>query len=207
MKPQANVYLRGAGCAVGLFMIATGCAQRMTVSTGTIIGLNATPGDGQTQAPQVTLAYKRSELAFVPTGERLAKKGPPIDTDAYSALAIIDFKTRWFRGTQIDQFIATGHAARDIQDSPQFTGALLSGVYSEPSSEIVKRRNALAAKIHALWMQKPPEEQNQFAKALLMHAGYPDVQQPATNILQRALEDVRTDEAMKDFESAFTRLP
>lgn len=101
----------------------SGCARRMTVATGTIIGLHATPGDGQSQLPQVTFAYKRAELALVPTAGKSASSNP--NSDAFSALAIIDFRTKWFRGTSIDQFIATGHASRDIQEpGSEFTRAL-----------------------------------------------------------------------------------
>ena len=103
--------------------LGSGCARRMTIVTGTTIGLHATPGDGQSQAPQVTLAYKRAELALVPTAGTSASNEPP--SDAYSSLAIIDFRTKWFRGTAIDQFIATGHASRDIQEQgDEFTTAL-----------------------------------------------------------------------------------
>lgn len=107
-----------------------GCARRMTVTTGTTIGLSATPGDGRSQSPQVTLAYKRAEMAIVPTGGRAASKTP--DVDCYSALAIVDFRTKWFSGTALDQFIATGHAARDIQmqrgaaTQNEFTSQLVS---------------------------------------------------------------------------------
>lgn len=115
--------------ALALVLTGSGCARRMNVATGTTIGLHATPGDGQSQSPQVTLAYKRAEIALVPTAGASARKKP--DTDAYSSLAVIDFQTKWWRGTSIDQFIATGHAARDIQtpdakggNGNQFTAAL-----------------------------------------------------------------------------------
>lgn len=108
-----------------------GCARRMTVATGTVIGLNANPGDGQSQLPQITFAYKRAEFALVPTGGNTAtndSSSNPKATDAYSALAIVDFKTKFFSETSIDQFIATGHASRDIQqEGSEFTEALAQG--------------------------------------------------------------------------------
>lgn len=192
---------------VAASLVATGCARRMTVATATTIGLHATPGDGQSQTPQVTLAYKRAELAMVPTGAQAAKKDASNgDTDAFSALAIIDFRTKWFGETSIDQFIATGHAARDIQDGPEFTGALL-GVYAEPPPDIVERRNALARMIGAKLASKTAAEQNEIAAELLQLTGRGDVRQPATNVLHRALEDVQTDAAMTQLESAFVRIP
>ncbi len=106
--------------------MSSGCVRRMTVATGTTIGLHATPGDGQNQSPQITLAYKRAEIALVPTAGQAATKTPA--SDAFSALAVIDFQTRWFRDTKIDQFIATGFASRDIQASgSEFTRALAQG--------------------------------------------------------------------------------
>lgn len=126
-------------------LAGSGCARRMTLSTGTVIGLTATPGDGQSQLPQVTFAYKRAEMALVPTGGKAASNKPP--TDAYSALAVIDFHTRWFHETSIDQFIATGHAARDIQtEGSEFTQALAQG--GDVRDEVVEDQiyNALAAK-------------------------------------------------------------
>jgi len=207
MNPRTS-FTQVIAIAATLTLLVAGCARRMTVATGTTIGLHATPGDGQSQTPQVTLAYKRSEIALVPTGEKAARKDGIVgNTDAYSTLAIIDFRTKWFRGASIDQFIATGHAARDIQDGTAFTETLLHGLYTEPSAEIVKRRNALAQQIAAKFQGKSAEEQNMVAVELLKLAGYPDVRQPATNVLQRALEDVRTDGSMKDLESAFIRVP
>ena len=55
-----------------------GCAPRVNLSTGTTIGLKATPGHGNTRPPQVMLGYKRAELSLVPT----EGKGATSDTDA-----------------------------------------------------------------------------------------------------------------------------
>ena len=133
---------------VVLVLLPAACARRMTVSTGTTIGLNATPGDGKSQSPQVTLAYKRAELALVPTGEKAAKKEDGNNSDAYSALAIIDFRTKWFTGTSIDQFIATGHASRDIQAADSaFPTEMLHMAKSETATRLqqwVKRAPDLA---------------------------------------------------------------
>jgi hypothetical protein len=123
MKTIHSLFLLAALAGV---VAGSGCARRLTLSTGTVIGLTATPGDGQSQPPQITLAYKRAEMALVPTGGNAATNKRP--TDAYSALAVIDFQTRWFRETSIDQFIATGHASRDIQtQGSEFTQALAQG--------------------------------------------------------------------------------
>src|SRR5690606_16768113 len=68
--------------------MACGCSN-MIGSTGTTIGWKAMPGDGSTQAPQVTFGYKRMELAFVPTDQSTAQRPEAgstdgEDTDAFS---------------------------------------------------------------------------------------------------------------------------
>jgi len=119
-------YPRNKKFLIGLFtlniLFSFGCQDKVFVSTGTLVGLEATPGDGNTQSPQVSFGYKRSEVALVPVKE---SEGPGYDresrapvkkgTDAYSVLATFNMAHNWFNATRIEQFIATGHAARDIQ--------------------------------------------------------------------------------------------
>ncbi len=101
--------------------VAFGCGTpRLLVATGTTIGLKATPGDGQASPPQVTLAYKRSEVAVVPTPEnpeeRVATRRNDTSSDeAFSILSVFGLRTIWFGKTSVRSFIATGHAAREVQ--------------------------------------------------------------------------------------------
>lgn len=97
--------------ALSLLLVLTGCGTgRVIISTGTTIGLKATPGDG-TRPPQVTFGYKRAEASIVPTrGEAVSG-----DTDAFSTLVAFHFQTQFFGKTELDSFISTGGAARDIQ--------------------------------------------------------------------------------------------
>lgn len=118
------------GCFL-LVPMLSGCGPRMLISTGTTIGLKATPGDGQTRPPQVTFAYKRAETAFVPTKGQKSASCPSPDTgavcgsDAFSSLAAIQFSTEWFGTTELKSFIGTGIAARDIiADNGDFNAAL-----------------------------------------------------------------------------------
>jgi hypothetical protein len=122
----------------GLLVCGCSNSRRMTVITGTTIGLHSTPGDGQATPPQIAVAYKRGELAIVPTGEKHGTKtgDKQRDSDAYSSLAILDYRTYWLKDTTIDQFIATGHAARDIQEAP-FTRALARGTH--PQIAVIER--------------------------------------------------------------------
>lgn len=99
-----------AAISLGGFALSA-CGPRVVISTGTTIGLKATPGDGNTRPPQVTLGYKRAETALVPTAGGKATA----DADAFSTLAAIYFSTKWFGRTEIHSFVGSGVAAREIQ--------------------------------------------------------------------------------------------
>jgi len=109
--------------AIALAMLlALACGTpRLLIATGTTIGMKVAPGDGKARPPQVTFAYKRAEVAVVPSpssGERGAERdaGGNLVRGAYSTLAAFSFYTTWFGETRLDSVIATGHAARRIQD-------------------------------------------------------------------------------------------
>ena len=112
---------------VGVLLVVAGCGPRVFVTTGTLVGLEASPGDGNTQPPSVIFGYRRAELALVPTGGGPATKREAGggSEDAYSTLAVFDLASGWFKKTKIEQFIATGHAARTIQEYHAFTDALV----------------------------------------------------------------------------------
>lgn len=139
------------------------------INTGTSIGLKATPGDMQTRPPQVTLAYKRAELALVPTQGNVAvdcktetngcpKCCPagedskvPQDKDAFSTLATFYFRTQWFGDTELDSFIATGHAARAIQTQGSAFGQKFAAATMRAIPDAVKaRRSALNQQLGGL---------------------------------------------------------
>ena len=159
MKPVTTPFLVAVIIGAGV-LGSGGCARRMTVSTATTIGLNATPGDGKSQAPQITLAYKRAEMALVPTGGKAATREP--DSDSYSALAIVDFRTRWFGGTSIDQFVATGHAAREIQEEGD------KGQGNEFTAQLVKYATSNSAQTLRAWIKSAPnvEDRKKRQKAI-----------------------------------------
>jgi hypothetical protein len=102
---------------LGLLLLLAGCStSRVIISTGTTIGLKATPGDGNTRPPQITFGYKRAEASIVPT--KGVAVGPA--EDAFSTLAAFHFQTRFFGRTELDSFISTGDAALEIQQQPEF---------------------------------------------------------------------------------------
>ena len=98
----------------------------MTVITGTTLGLHASPGDGGTSPPSVTFAYKRAEMALVPTSGSAAQNNqdPATNQDAYSTMCVFGADLNWFGTAWIGQFIATGHAARNAATNPSFAQAL-----------------------------------------------------------------------------------
>lgn len=108
-------------------MLSISCASgpRMTVIEGTTIGLNATPGDGSSKPPQVTLAYKRVEMAIVPTDQRPSVTN---QSDCLSSITALNFKTQFFGATRIDDFFATGFAARSLAGNSSFQSNLLNTV-------------------------------------------------------------------------------
>jgi hypothetical protein len=103
--------------ALAFLACLAGCGTRVIIATGTTIGLKATPGDGASRPPQMTLGYKRAEASIVPT------RGVAVgnDADAFSTLAAFHFETRFFGTTELDSFISTGRAAVDIQQESAFT--------------------------------------------------------------------------------------
>lgn len=185
---------------LGLALTTVGCAAshqpRVTVVTGTTVGLKATPGDGQTRPPQVTLGYKRAELAINPTKGGTATKDA---SDAFSTLAAFFFSTHWFGQTELASFIATGHSARDIQTSGQeFSTAFAQETLGVVAEEIQKRRLALAKDWEAL-----SEEET---KKILDFAGLPGkANRTAKESLLDAIKDAQTTSQLIVLESAFQR--
>jgi len=184
-----------------LVLIPVGCAAsrqpRVTVVTGTTIGLKVTPGDGQTRPPQVTFGYKRAELAIIPTKGGTATKDA---SDAFSTLAAFFFSTEWVGQTEIASFIATGHSARAIQTLGQeFSTAFAHETLGVVSEEIQKRRLALGKDWEALGGEDE-------AKRVLDFAGLPvkPNRTPKASLLD-AIKDAQTTSQLMVLESAFMR--
>lgn len=139
--------------------VALGACSRVIIATGTTIGLKATPGDGETRPPQVTLGYKRAEIALVPTNEGKSTHHDPAaagDVDALSTLAAFFMSTEWFGDTRVQSFIATGHAAQELQPkrgsntSTTFNSAFAQATLQMLPEEIRTRRRALSDKVSGL---------------------------------------------------------
>jgi hypothetical protein len=162
--------------------IAPACElrRRVVIVTGTTLGLKATPGDGQSRPPQVTLGYKRGEFALVPTKGTAAQRCPDDAaatddtkcTDAFSTLTAFDFRTRWFGSTELSSFVATGFAARDLQAedaaapgvratapgenafTTEFEKAFRGATVGPSAADVMERRLALHTKLDRLGEDK-----------------------------------------------------
>ena len=111
---------------VGISLVS-GCSHpRVFVATGTLVGIEATPGDPQEgQVPGVTFGYRRGEVAIVPVEKDKDKVGKTT-ADAASTLTTFNLAYNWFGPGRIEQYLATGHASRTLlKKGSQFAIALL----------------------------------------------------------------------------------
>jgi hypothetical protein len=126
----------------------TACGTRVITTTGTTLGLKASPGDGQTRPPQVTFGYKRAEASIIPTKGTGATKEK---NDAYSTLSTFYFNSRWFGDTHIASFIGTGFAARDIvDDGTSFKQAFANATVRTIETSLQNRRKQLVDQVDLL---------------------------------------------------------
>ena len=194
-------------CLLVSCMFISGCANKVLIATGTTIGLSASPGDGSTRPPKVTLAYKRAETALIPTGSKRAvsdPQDPSKNSDAFSTMAVFYFSTKWFGETRIESFISTGHASRlllgDETNPSEFSKSFANATLGVVPQSIQDRRTALERKRLNL-----TEEQ---AKVVLTGAGFTlDPNQNALDVLQDHILHAQTDSALKNLEASFGRLP
>ncbi|MCS6305665.1 MAG: hypothetical protein H8K07_18675 [Nitrospira sp.] len=116
-------------------LLTTACGgPRVFVATGTLVGLEATPGNpNDGQAPAVTFGYRRAEAALVPVKKKDDNKvdqpntttQPKPKRDAASVLATFNLAHNWFGPAKIEQYIATGLAAQSIANSDYYALALI----------------------------------------------------------------------------------
>lgn len=185
--------------------VTPGCAgKRMRIVTGTTIGLSATPGNPDAgESPQVTLAYKRAELALVPTegeGSRRDGSDPSRNRDAFSSLAAFHFATEFFGATEVASFLATGQAARSVlaenQGTPSaFTEKFAPAALERVSPSLQDRRLALNVRRKAL-----SEKQAQDALRALER---PEAQSgQAKEELKKAVLEATDEDKVRNVENA-----
>lgn len=178
-----------------IVLTVSACGPRVIISTGTTIGLKATPGDGNTRPPQVTFGYKRAETALVPTKGGKATSS----ADAFSTLAAIHFSTEWFGATELQSFVGTGIAARDIQGSSDFQDQFAAATLGQVPDEIEARRERLVPQWQGL---TEPE-----AQRVMDLAGYSKKSgKNAQQSLQDFILDAQSEPQLTRLESAFNRL-
>lgn len=192
-------------CTLVLSALAAGGCSRVVIATGTTLGMKATPGDATSRPPQVTLGYKRAELALVPTkgGEATDDpKSPERNNEAYSTLASFFFQTEWFGRTEIESFIATGHAARKIQGE----GSRFNSTFARASLN-ADLPPAITARQDALFERWRGMDESA-AAAALARAGMPV--KPGKNAkqsLQDYLNAAESDPALTSLERALSATP
>ena len=180
----------------GPLLLAMACGPRVVVVTGTTLGLKATPGDGNSRPPQVTLGYKRAEVALVPTQGATANEA---GNDAFSTMTAFDFRTRWFGQTELSSFIGTGLAAREIQEGPdkefeqQFFAASTVHDVPEPLQD---RRRALAKQLRGMSDSQCRAVLSRLARAL-------PPRHRACEEIQDAILAADGEESVKALEDAF----
>jgi hypothetical protein len=176
-------------------LMATACGPRVIISTGTTIGLKATPGDGTTRPPQVTLAYKRAETAFVPTNASVATASE----DAFSTLAALHFSTKWFGETKLRSVVGTGIAARDLTGSAAFADQFAAATLGQVSEATQQRRELLIPK----WQQLTEDN----ASRALDIAGFAKIaKKTAKQSLHDYILDAQTESQVAKLESVFFRI-
>jgi hypothetical protein len=182
--------------AMATVLLAAACQPHVIISTGTTLGLKATPGDGESRPPQVTLGYKRAEVALVPTnGDAAHEKG----TDAFSTLAAFDFRTRWFGQTELSSFIATGLTARDIQGdrhNDEFERAFAAATLTEVEQPLQDRRVALSERARGLSDADDRTILGKVGRSIRAH-------QTAAQAVGEAILVANTETSVKALENAF----
>ena len=176
-------------------ILATACGPRVVISTGTTLGLKATPGDGYTRPPQVTLAYKRMESSFIPTKGDLATK----TEDAFSTFAALHFSTKWFGETQLRSIVGSGIAAQDMLASPSFGDQFAKATIGVVPEDIQKRRVALISR----WQKLSEDEAN---RALEMGDYAKKPNKTAKQSLHDYIGDSQADTQLVRLESSFLRI-
>lgn len=170
------------------------CGPRVIISTGTTLGLKATPGDGYTRPPQVTFGYKRAESALLSTAGLNATD----TSDAFSTLAAFHFKTFWFGDTELHSFIGTGIAARDVQGT-DFQQAFAEATMGVVPASIQTRRVTLNR-------QRMNIDEIE-AQQVLDLAKYSKVDhKDACSSLQDYILDATTEPRLMRLEAAYNRL-
>jgi hypothetical protein len=173
--------------------VVTGCGPKVIIATGTTLGLKATPGDGQTRPPQVTLGYKRAEVAIVPTDGDDASG----TEDAYSAMAAFDFRSEWFGKTELSSFIATGNAARDVQGKhDEFITAVANATAVPVTAAMQDRKQALIERWGGLSRTQATNILGRIARPIQTH-------NTAQEEVQDAIAQANTDSALLALEQAF----
>lgn len=177
-------------CTLIIIALAVGCSKKpkVFVATGTIVGLEASPGSTTTpELPSVTFGYKRAEVALVPVDKESTGGSidpPDTQSDAYSVLAVFKAAINWFGPAKIEQFLATGIAAQTIaQPTSTFSKALAQRTEASLSAILHAERKASTTCWKAIekWMKS-----NEIAQETLFNT-------PSEDVRRKAIKDNERD--------------
>jgi hypothetical protein len=125
-KLNSGPVLRAIGAACALLLVS-GCQSYLAFGTATKFGLDIS--QRADQQPEITMGYRRAEMASIPTAETAAKSEDASATkDAYSVLArfAVSYDSPFAtdsKGLRLRQFFATGMAARKAAATPDMQTA------------------------------------------------------------------------------------
>ncbi|MBK9305746.1 MAG: hypothetical protein IPM58_01320 [Nitrospira sp.] len=141
MNSGASRFLTLMAITITTLAIFACTHPRVFVGTGTLMGIEATPGDpNEGQTPAVTFGYRRAEVALVPIEDEDTKargklhRGGTTTKDAASTLATFNLAHNWFGPARIEQYVATGIAAKEIIEGGQYALALVG--YEKGSDDL-----------------------------------------------------------------------
>lgn len=100
--------------------VLSGCTNVLAFTTATKFGLDIAQRADQTV--DVTMGYDRSEIASIPVPKKDEISDADANSDAYSVLGTfwVRYDTPWGeQPLELDQFFATGMAARQAAKSPE----------------------------------------------------------------------------------------
>lgn len=170
------------------------CGPRVIISTGTTVGMKATPGDGYTRPPQVTLGYKRAESALISTaGEKATDT-----SDTFSTLAAFHLKSFWFGDTELHSFVGTGIAAREVQGT-DFQQGFAAATLGQVPASIQARR------IH-LNKQRGSLVETEAQRVLDLAGYYKVANKTSCSSLQDYILGATTEPQLMRLEAAFNKL-
>lgn len=128
----------GIGFVIPLAMMQGGCSNVLGFGTATKFGLDIAQRADQTI--DASMGYDRVEIASIPAPKNEDAMAPPDGADTYSVLGTfsVEYGNPWASPEEplvLDQFFATGWAARIAAKSPK-----MQDFFGKKAHEIVTKK-------------------------------------------------------------------